>query len=206
MRSIELRGHRRAQRMLSTVALFVAAGVVAAACGGGDDDGAGGSSAAEGFPVTIEHRFGSVTLTEAPLRVVSVGYHEQDPILALGVKPVAVREWFGEQPYATWPWAQDELGDAQPEVLTGEGINFERVAGLRPDLIVALSALLDREQYDTLAKIAPTLVEPASAASSRPRARPITVVTRPTGLVVAVVGGRGPPWGRSGRAGRAPPR
>ena len=135
-------------------------GLLAAACGGGDKDEAEGTPVADGFPVTIEHRFGSVTLTEAPVRVVSVGYHEQDPILALGVKPVAVREWFGEQPYATWPWAQDELGDAQPEVLTGE-LNLERIAGLRPDLIVALSALLDQAQYDSLAKIAPTLVEPA---------------------------------------------
>lgn len=95
-----------------------------------------------------------------PQRVVSVGYHEQDTILTLGVKPVAVREWVGKRPYATFPWAEDALGDARPEVFEGE-LNFERIAGLKPDVIVATSALLDDQQYATLSTIAPTLVEGA---------------------------------------------
>ena len=65
-----------------------------------------------------------------PERVISVGYNEQDAILALGVIPVGIRDWYGDQPYAVWPWAQDELGDAKPEVLSGTGINFEQVASL----------------------------------------------------------------------------
>ncbi|MGH3941431.1 MAG: hypothetical protein ACRDTG_22925 [Pseudonocardiaceae bacterium] len=32
---------------------------------------------------------------------------DHDYILALGVKPVGVAEWYGEYPSATWPWAQD---------------------------------------------------------------------------------------------------
>ncbi len=48
------------------------------------------------FPVTIEHKFGSVTIPAEPQRVIALGYSEVDPILALGVKPIAVREWFGE--------------------------------------------------------------------------------------------------------------
>ena len=28
--------------------------------------------------------------------MIALGYSEVDPILALGVKPIAVREWFGE--------------------------------------------------------------------------------------------------------------
>ena len=46
----------------------------------------------------------------------SVGFAEHEGLLALGVEPVGVRDWYGDQPYATWPWAQDELGDQQPEV------------------------------------------------------------------------------------------
>ena len=60
-------------------------------------------------PVTIEHKYGSTTVSEAPTRVVTVGLVEQDALLALGVVPVGTTEWYGEQPGALWPWAQAEL-------------------------------------------------------------------------------------------------
>ncbi len=92
-----------------------------------------------------------------PERVISVGYNEQDAILALGVIPVGIRDWYGDQPYAVWPWAQDELGDAKPEVLSGTGINFEQVASLQPDLILGVSSGMTEEEYNTLSEIAPTI-------------------------------------------------
>ena len=45
----------------------------------------------------------------------SVGFTDQDFILALGVTPVGIRDWYGDQPFGTWPWAQDELGSAEPD-------------------------------------------------------------------------------------------
>ena len=65
------------------------------------------------FPVSVEHKYGEAVVASAPQRVVTVGVTEQDNVLALGVMPIGVTDWYGEQPYATWPWAQDELGDAQ---------------------------------------------------------------------------------------------
>ena len=117
------------------------------------------SAASDGvFPVTVEHAFGSTTVESEPQRVVSVGVTEQDTLLALGVVPVGVTEWYGEQPYATWPWAQDELGDAEPTVLsTDDGFQYEAIAALEPDLIVATNAGLDQESYDTLSAIAPVV-------------------------------------------------
>lgn len=114
------------------------------------------------FPVTIEHKFGSVTIPNAPERVITVGFSEQDPVLALGVVPVAVRDWFGDQPYGVWPWAQDELGDATPELMQmpfGE-LNYELITSLDPDLIVATHSGITAEEYDLLAQIAPTLAQP----------------------------------------------
>ncbi|MFW6075971.1 MAG: ABC transporter substrate-binding protein [Chloroflexota bacterium] len=114
------------------------------------------------FPATIENKFGTTEIPEEPERVLTIGYSEQDPVLALGVKPVAVREWFGEQPHAVWPWAEDELGDAEPEVLVmafGE-LDFEEIAALDPDLIVATHSGIVEEEYTTLAEIAPTLAQP----------------------------------------------
>ncbi|WMT89474.1 ABC transporter substrate-binding protein [Pelagibacterium sp. H642] len=119
--------------------------------------------AAQDFPVTIEHVYGTTTIEERPQRVVSIGLHEQDFLYALGVAPIGVKEWFGEKPYATWPWAEDEraaLG-AEPEVMTGDGINFEWVLAQDPDLIVGIYWWLEQEDYDRLSEIAPVVASPA---------------------------------------------
>ncbi len=113
------------------------------------------------FPLSLEHKFGEVVIPEQPQRVVTVGFSEQDPVLALGVNPVAVREWFGGHPYATWPWAQDELGDAQPTVLNmpfGE-LDYEKIASLRPDIVIATHSGITEQEYDRLSRIAPTLAQ-----------------------------------------------
>lgn len=117
---------------------------------------------ASAYPVTIEHKYGSTTITEFPERIVLVGLTEQDALLALGVVPVATREWYGERPGAIFEWAQDKLGDAEvPVVLPSVELNFEQIAGLNPDLIVGLYAGITQEEYDTLAKIAPVVAQPA---------------------------------------------
>lgn len=112
------------------------------------------------FPVTIEHKYGSTEIPEQPQRVVSVGYSEQDELLALGVIPVGVREWYGGYPYEVWPWAQDELGDAQPETIGAGELNFEAITALDPDLIVGVTSGMTQEEYDLLSQIAPTVAQP----------------------------------------------
>ena len=118
------------------------------------------SAAEAAFPVTIEHKFGSTTITTAPTRVLSLGYSDQDPILALGVVPIAVRYWYGDETDAVFPWARDELGDdASPEVLNMPELNFERIASLRPDVIVGTYSGITAEDYDKLSAIAPTVAQ-----------------------------------------------
>jgi len=112
------------------------------------------------FPVTVEHALGKTTIDEEPQRIVSVGYTEQDTLLALGVIPVGVTDWYGDQPDATWPWAHDLLEGAHPKVLSNEdSIDYESVAALKPDLILGLNAGLDQGSYDKLSKIAPTVAQ-----------------------------------------------
>ncbi|MFG1610272.1 iron-siderophore ABC transporter substrate-binding protein [Actinoplanes sp. NPDC049265] len=119
-------------------------------------------SGATGFPVSVPNKFGTATITAEPKRVVTVGLVEQDSLLALGVVPVGTTEWFGEKPGAIWPWAEAALGSApKPQVLTDtDGIQFEKVAALRPDLILAVYSGLTAEDYATLSKIAPTVAQP----------------------------------------------
>ncbi|WP_084709327.1 iron-siderophore ABC transporter substrate-binding protein [Rubrobacter aplysinae] len=136
----------------------------AAGCGsgnsgdsGGSGGGTGGSGGGSGDSRTIEHQYGSTEITGEPERVVTVGTTDQDPVLALGVMPVGIKEWYGDYEYAVWPWAQDELGGAQPEVLPATELNFEQIAALEPDLILGISAAMTSEEYDTLSGIAPTI-------------------------------------------------
>jgi len=111
-------------------------------------------------PVTISHAFGETTIANPPKRVVSAGFTGQDDLLALGIVPVAVTNWFGDQPFGVWPWAQPKLGAAKPVVLNlDNGIQVHQIAGLKPDLIVATDAGLDQDTYQKLAAIAPTLAQ-----------------------------------------------
>jgi iron complex transport system substrate-binding protein len=115
--------------------------------------GTGGSQ-----PVTISHVFGETTVPEPPKRVVSAGFTGQDDLLALGVVPIAITNWFGDQPFAVWPWAREKLGNAKPVVLNlDNGIQVQQIARLKPDLIVATDAGVDEDTYQKLSAIAPTI-------------------------------------------------
>ena len=108
--------------------------------------------------VSVSHLFGETVITQPPKRVVSAGYTEQDDLLAVGVVPIAVTNWWGDQPFAVWPWAQPKLGGAQPVVLNlDNGIAIDQIAGLKPDLIVAINAGVDADTYQKLSAIAPTV-------------------------------------------------
>ncbi|MFN3255259.1 MAG: iron-siderophore ABC transporter substrate-binding protein [Ilumatobacter sp.] len=124
----------------------------------GTNDGTNDETAA--FPVTIEHKFGETTIDTEPMRVVSVGFNEHDFLLALGVVPVGLRDWYGDQPNSVWPWAQDELGDATPEVIASSELNFEQIAALDPDLIVGVWSGMTDADYELLSAIAPTVAQP----------------------------------------------
>ncbi|MDW5596052.1 iron-siderophore ABC transporter substrate-binding protein [Conexibacter stalactiti] len=168
---------RRGLRLLALL-LLLAVPLTLAACGSDDDDSATGTAAAatqtetapadSAFPVTIEHNLGSTTIESQPRRVITLGLSDQDAVLALGVAPIAVTDWYGDYEYATWPWADAALAAtaARPTVLargefTGnQSYDYEQIIGLRPDLILALYGGVSKKQYDTLSKIAPTVLQP----------------------------------------------
>ena len=143
--------------LLTAVLLTVA---LVAGCGADEPDSAPPAAppADAAFPATVEHKFGTTTVPAQPERIAVVGLTEQDTVLALGHKPIATTEWYGEQPDAAWPWAQDELGDAKPTVLSNaDGFQFEKIAALRPDLIIGTNAGMQRADYEKLSKLAPTI-------------------------------------------------
>ena len=133
-------------------------------------------------PVTIQHRFGQTTIPAPPKRVVSAGFTEQDDLLAVGVVPIAVTLWWGDEPYEVWPWAQPKLGSARPEVLSiyDGGIQFDRIAALRPDLIVAINAGVDQDSYNRLSAIAPTIPQSGDAPFFEPWKTQATTIGQAT--------------------------
>jgi len=112
------------------------------------------------FPVSVAHKYGTTEIPAEPVRVLSLGYSDQDPILAVGITPIAIRYWFGEEPGAVFPWAQDYLTGDVPEVLTmSDGIDFEKIAALEPDLIVGVYSGITEDDYTTLSQIAPVVAQ-----------------------------------------------
>jgi iron complex transport system substrate-binding protein len=141
---------RRFLAMTAGLLMFGTAGC--GKTGGGQDSG--GSRA-------VGHKYGSTEAPRNPERVVTVGLTDQDYVLALGVKPVAVTGWYGEYDHAAWPWAQEALGDATPEVMprNNDQLDFERLAALEPDLIIGQYSGMTRDEYKTASRIAPTVVQ-----------------------------------------------
>lgn len=137
------------------LAISVGAAALASGCGSEEP----GTIADDGS-VTVKHAFGDTKIPAPPTRVVSAGLTDADDLLALGVVPIAVTDWFGAEPFGVWPWALPKLGGAHPVVLSlAHGIQVDQIAAVRPDLIVATDAGLDRDTYTRLSAIAPTVAQ-----------------------------------------------
>ncbi|WP_088345824.1 MULTISPECIES: ABC transporter substrate-binding protein [Rhodomicrobium] len=111
--------------------------------------------------IRFTHAYGETVLPRPARRVVSLGYTTQDALLALGVPPLAIRQWYGPFPFGVWPWAQPYLNGAQPLLISGE-VSAEVVAALEPDLIVGIGSGISQAEYAVLSRIAPVLMQDAA--------------------------------------------
>ena len=112
------------------------------------------------YPLEVDHVFGTTTITERPARVVTLGVGEHDYALSLGVTPIGLRLYSPTQSFPVWPWAQDELGAADPVQIAPGELNLEQIATLEPDVIMAMTSAIDDQEYELLAQIAPTVARP----------------------------------------------
>ncbi|MDQ0377605.1 ABC transporter substrate-binding protein [Amycolatopsis thermophila] len=154
----------RLPRLRSLVAASVAGvlGLGLVACGDVQDSSTQTASSASAdpaaFPVSITHKFGTTKIEKAPQRVVVIGTSSDDldAAIALGVTPVA---YFSKDGTAgVPPWLQGELDPAKTQIVDAAGgVNAEKVGELAPDLILATADYGLEQEYDNLAKIAPTV-------------------------------------------------
>ncbi|WP_369919557.1 iron-siderophore ABC transporter substrate-binding protein [Marinomonas polaris] len=117
-------------------------------------------------PITIQHAFGSTTITHKPKRVATVAWANHEVPLALGIVPVGfAAATFGDDDNdGLLPWVTARLKklNAKTPVLfdEGDGIDFEAVAATQPDVILAAYSGLSQSDYDTLSMIAPVVAFP----------------------------------------------
>src|SRR5690242_19370748 len=110
------------------------------------------------FPVTITHKYGTTTIEKEPVRVLSVGYTEQDALLALGVTPIAIRYWYDDED-GIQPWAEPLVKGDKPVVMKAAdgALDYEQILSLKPDIIMGVTSGMTQEEYDKLSQIAPTI-------------------------------------------------
>ncbi|HEY3683010.1 MAG TPA: iron-siderophore ABC transporter substrate-binding protein [Streptosporangiaceae bacterium] len=113
-----------------------------------------GTDAAPGrFPRTIKQAMGATTIKSRPKRVIVLDVGELDNVVALGIRPVGVAYSEGSQKMPAYLAKQA----GKPEsVGTINQLNLEKIASLRPDLILG-SKLRAAQLYTKLAAIAPTV-------------------------------------------------
>ncbi|QAY61944.1 iron-siderophore ABC transporter substrate-binding protein [Microbacterium protaetiae] len=143
-----------------TASSLLLAGCASSADTPGDDARA---VASDGFPVTISNVYGQTTIESKPERVVATDWGNNEAALALGVVPVAMPKvtYGDEDGDGLLPWVKDklaELGADTPTLLDEtDGYDYEAIADAKPDVILAATSGMTKEQYDTLSKIAPVV-------------------------------------------------
>lgn len=156
----------RTLRISATVAaLATAVSLAACSSDSGDSDGTGSTDAAssatasDAFPVSVDTKFGDVEVKEQPKKVVALGWGDAELAMDLGVQPVGVSDWldFGDDGLS--PWSTDTY-DQAPEQLGTQEIDYEKIAALEPDLILDTRSKGDKETYEKLSAIAPTISGP----------------------------------------------
>lgn len=120
---------------------------------------------------TITHDLGETEVCGQPQKVVTIGPNLLELLLALEVQPIAHAEYFPfptrqfDQPDQQIPYLGKYLTGQPENVGTAESPSLEAIAKLKPDLILA-DSIKNKDEYELLSKIAPTLLFDYSGAGS----------------------------------------
>ncbi len=111
----------------------------------------------------IHHAYGETVLEREPERIVTLGWGNEDTVLALGKVPVGVSAAnFGNlTDDKLHAWTQDafqDLEEKEPNVFDDtDGFDYEAISDAKPDVILAAYSGMTEEEYNTLSAIAPVV-------------------------------------------------
>lgn len=100
---------------------------------------------------TITHLRGETTIAQEPEQIAVTEYRLADPLLALGIKPIAMGSYMGG---LNLDWLEPGTLDGVIDV--GQDGNPEAILTANPDFIIAWEP--QNPNYEALSKIAPTIV------------------------------------------------
>ncbi|QHZ45546.1 ABC transporter substrate-binding protein [Bacillus sp. NSP9.1] len=138
-------------KRLKWMTLLAVLVLLLAACGNQNTDTSADKDGKGSY--TVKHAMGNTKIKGTPKKVVVLTNEATEAVLALGIKPVgAVQSWLGD------PWydhIKDQM-DGVENVGTETAPNIEKIASLKPDLIIG-NKVRQEEVYDKLSAIAPTV-------------------------------------------------
>ncbi len=152
----------RARRLVPVAILSAAVALTGCSTSGTEDDNAApgaASSAGSAFPVTVTTAFGDVTVSKQPERVVALGWSDADVALSLGAQPVGASDWLAFGGDGQGPWNAGKYTTA-PQILGTLEIDMEKVAALKPDLILDTRSSGDKARHDQLAALGVPVIDP----------------------------------------------
>ncbi len=157
---------QRFRRVLAAAGAVVAASLVLAGCAGGSpsDSSSSGSSGDGAFPVSITTGLGTTTIRSQPKRVVALGWGDAETALELGVQPVGASDWLAFGGDGVGPWLKGAY-DKSPTIINTLEPSYEDILKLKPDVILDVKSSGDKDRYDKLSAIAPTVAIPKGASN-----------------------------------------
>lgn len=140
-------------------ALVLVGALVASGCGSGADKEEGAAAGGGAFPRTVEHAMGKTEIKAKPQRVVALDTSFVDTTMALDTKVVGYTDYRtinGQLPDYLGA-DKTQYGSEAESVGTLAEPNLEKIAALKPDLIVT-AKVRHEKLYEQLSKIAPTIM------------------------------------------------
>ncbi|WIE72776.1 iron-siderophore ABC transporter substrate-binding protein [Curtobacterium sp. MCJR17_020] len=156
-----IRSSLRLRRVLAAAGAVVAASLVLAGCASGSSssESSSASSSDGAFPVSITTGLGTTTIDSQPKRVVALGWGDAETALELGVQPVGASDWLAFGGDGVGPWLKDAYTKS-PKIIQTLEPSYEDILKLNPDLILDVKSSGDKDRYDKLSAIAPTVAIP----------------------------------------------
>lgn len=120
------------------------------------------------YPITVKHAFGETVIESKPKRIATISWGNQDVPLALGIVPagVSTANYGVTDDSGLLPWTAEkftELGEENPVLFKDtDGLNYEAISDVKPDVILAAYSGITKEEYDLLSQIAPVVAYPTA--------------------------------------------